>query len=157
MNMIEIKETKDPVLLTTLNEEIQTYHHTIHPNIFKPYDKEAILSFFNTTLMSENTAAYIAMENNIAIGYVLLFKIDSKDNPFQYFRSYVLLDQILVVKDHQGKGVGKLLLDAVYAYAGKNSIRHIELNHWSQNESARIFLSKNHFKYYNEKMWIELE
>ena len=55
--MIEIKETKDPILLATLNEEIQTYHHTIHPNIFKPYDKEAILSFFVTTLNSENTAA----------------------------------------------------------------------------------------------------
>lgn len=151
--MIKIVETKDYGLLAKLNEEIQTFHHKIQPKIFKPYNKEAIINFFKTTLNNENAVAYIAKENETTLGYVLLFKINFADNPFQYSRSFVLLDHILVLKNYQGKGVGKLLLETTFSFAKENNIDFVELNHWTQNDSARKFFSNNKFEYYNEKMW----
>jgi len=151
--MIRILETKDYDLLANLNEEIQTFHHNMQPNIFKPYDKEPIKDFFKNTLNAENVAAFIAQKNESIVGYVLLFIIEVADNPFQYTRTFVLLDQILVLKKHQGKGVGKLLLETALSYAKEKNIDRIELNHWSLNASARKFFTQNKFEYFNEKMW----
>lgn len=155
--MIEIVKTDDFSVLAELNEEIQTFHHKIHPKIFKPYNKETILNFFKTTVNSENAAAYLAKENGTTVGYVLLFNMNSADNPFQFAKRYVLLDQILVLKNHQGKGIGKLLLEAVFSFAKANNVNLVELNHWTQNDSARKFFNKNKFEYYNEKMWRVIE
>jgi GNAT superfamily N-acetyltransferase len=58
-----------------------------------------------------------------------------------------------VLKNYQGKGVGKLLLESTFSFAKENNIDCVELNHWTRNDSARIFFSKNKFEYYNEKMW----
>jgi len=155
--VIKIVQTNDYGLLTKLNEEIQTLHHNIHPQIFKPYNKEAINNFFKTTLNNENVIAFIAQENETTLGYALLFKIYFADNPFQYARSFILLDQILVLNQYRGKGVGKLLLDATFSFAKENNIYFVELNHWTMNDSARKFFSKNKFEYYNEKMWISIK
>lgn len=151
--MIKVIESKDYNLLAELNEEVQTFHHEIQPKIFKPYNKEAVLSFFKASLNNENAMAYLAQENERTLGYALLFKMNFAENPFQYARTVLLLDQILVLKNYRGKGVGTLLLDAVFNFAGENNIELVELNHWTQNDSARKFFGKNKFEYYNEKMW----
>jgi GNAT superfamily N-acetyltransferase len=155
--MIRVVRTKDHHALTRLNEEIQTFHHTIQPTIFKPYDKESVLNFFMTTLNREDAVAYLAEDNQTPIGYVLLFLMNIADNPFQYSRRFILLDQIVVLDTYRGQGVGRQLLDATIAFAKENSMTLIELNHWTNNESARQFFNKNKFEYYNEKMWRELE
>lgn len=155
--MLHIVETKDHNLLAKLNEEIQTFHHNILPQIFKPYNEKAISSFFKTALHSDNTMAYVAKEDETNLGYILMFKIQLADNPFQYSRSSLLIDQILVLKNYQGKGVGKKLLAVAIAFAKANKVDYIELNHWTQNESAREFFIKNNFTYYNEKMWMPIE
>ncbi len=155
--MIKIFTTKDYHLLTKLNEEIQTFHHSIQPNIFKPYNNEEVTNFFKTTLNSENSIAYIAEFNEEAIGYILLFKMNFLENPFQYSRRFILIDQILVLNNFQGRGVGKLLLEAALTFAKENNFESIELNHWTTNESARIFFNKNKFEYFNETMWRVIE
>lgn len=154
--MIEIIETKDYKLLAELNEEVQTLHHTLQPEIFKPFDKEAITRHFETTVKNENVCAYIAKKNELTIGYIILYKMNFLDNPFQYARRFVLIDQISVIKDYKGNGVGKLLLDTAFVLAKDCNINCIELNHWTLNESARRFFKKNKFEYYNEKMWIRV-
>lgn len=153
---VEILETKDYYLLARMNEEIQTFHHQTYPDIFKPYDKEAIVSFFKTTLEQDSAKAFIAKENAMVLGYALVFIIHFAETPFQYARKYVLLDQLLVSENHRAKGIGKLLLDAVFSFAQSNKMSAIELNHWTHNSSARSFFKKCGFKYYNEKMWTTL-
>lgn len=155
--MIEILETKDYHMLAELNEEIQTFHHKTYPSIFKPYNKEAVTLFFKNSLDDKNVVAYVAKENGKALGYVLLFIVNFAENPFQYSRNYILLDQILVLKNHQSKGIGKQLLDATFSFAKSNKITRIELNHWTANDVARKFFSKSGFEYYNEKMRKEIE
>lgn len=150
--MIKIVETKDYDVLATMNEEIQAFHHQIQPDVFKPYDKEGVAAFFKSTVNNENAVVFVAQENEIILGYVLLFIINFADNPFMYSRTYVLLDQILVLKAHQRKGVGKLLLDATFDFARAHNIDMVEVNHWTQNDLARKFFGRNKFEYYNEKM-----
>ena len=39
------------------------------------------------------------------------------ENPFQYKREFIILDQILVLENARSKGIGKLLLDEVFSFA----------------------------------------
>ncbi len=151
--MINIVETTDYNLLARLNEEIQTLHNVLLPKIFKPYEQEAVIGFFKTSLNNENATAFVAFENDAPVGYVLLFIMNIPSNPFQYSRSYILIDQISVLQKYRGKGIGKQLLGASYAFAKAHYIEHLELNHWTLNDSARKFFSHHQFEYYNEKMW----
>src|SRR5690606_3877942 len=121
--------------------------------IFKPYNKSVISNYFETTLKNENTIAYIAKEDENLLAYILLLKIKTEENPFQYSRNYLLIDQILVNPNHQNKGIGRLLLETAIQFAKRNNIQTIELNHWSKNDTARRFFNKFGFEYYNEKMW----
>lgn len=150
---VEILETKDYGLLAKMNEEVQTFHHQTYPDIFKPYNKEAIANFFKTSLEQDNAKAFIAKEKEVVFGYALAFIIDFAENPFQYSRKYILLDQLLVSENYRAKGIGRLLLDAIFSFAQSNKINTIELNHWTHNSSARSFFKKCGFQYYNEKMW----
>lgn len=154
--MIKITETSDHLLLAALNKEVQALHHTLYPKVFKPYDKESVSGFFKEALNSKNAKAFIAVNGEQAVGYTLLFEEHVKENPFQYQRTYLLLDQLLVTKEMRGKGIAKLLMDTAINYAKSKNITTVELNHWTLNNDARAFFQKNGFKYHNEKMHLEI-
>jgi GNAT superfamily N-acetyltransferase len=155
--MIEIHETFDAKLLADLNEEIQTFHHLAYPEIFKPYNRETIRGFFKSALEHENAHVFVARQAEVVLGYVLIFMVDFKENPFQYSRRYILLDQVAVIEKYRGRGVGSTLLNKVFEFAKSISINEIELNHWTSNGSARKFFKKNGFEYFNEKMRLKLD
>lgn len=150
--MIEISESRDYNLLAALNEEIQTIHHRMHPDIFKPYNKTTINSFFKATVEKDNTTVFVAKETGTALGYALVFSIDSAENAFQYPRKYILLDQLLVLEKHRAKGIGKLLMDAVFAFAESQHIASVEVHHWTNNKTASHFFLKYGFKNYQETL-----
>lgn len=153
---MEIIACRDSQLLAALNREIQDLHHQMHPDIFKPYHREAILPFFEEKLADENVVAWVAKEQEHYLGYLLLFKVQVPENPFQYARSYVLIDQILVKGNAQNKGIGKKLMEAAMAYAKNQGIDRLEVNHWTLNEKARHFFKSQGFEYYCEKMQMKI-
>lgn len=155
--MIRITETSDYLLLAVLNEEVQALHHNLYPKIFKPYDRNSVSTFFKDVMNNKQTKAFIATDGEKNVGYTLLFEVHTNENPFQYQRTYLLIDQLAVVKEMRTKGVGKLLLNAAINYAYERNIVTLELNHWTFNNDARGFFQKNGFKYYNEKMCFEIE
>jgi GNAT superfamily N-acetyltransferase len=97
-------------------------------------------------LTKETVKAFVAIENEKMLGYVLMFVNSFMENPFQYKREFIILDQILVLENARSKGIGKLLLDEVFTFAKSLNINVVELNHWTLNESARLFFNKNGFK-----------
>jgi diamine N-acetyltransferase len=150
--MVKIIETQDNELISALNEEIQTLHHNLYPEVFKPYNKNNVDAFFKSVVNNEHAVVFLALDNETPVGYALLLRMQANDNPFQYSRNYLLLDQLLVLKDHQNKGIGTQLMEAAVEYAQNEDIKTIELNHWTNNDSARRFFNKHHFEYFNKKM-----
>ena len=154
--MIKVLETKDYNLIAEMNEEVQLLHHKLYPEIFKPYNNSEVAKFFKDILTKETVKAFVAIENEKMLGYVLMFVNSFMENPFQSKREFILLDQILVLENARSKGIGKLLLDEVFTFAKSLNINVVELNHWTLNESARLFFNKNGFKYQKEIMSITL-
>lgn len=153
---MEICEVHDSTVLAALNEEVQSLHHELYPEIFKPYNQTQVAEFFQEVLLQDNVTAFVAKENGLTLGYVLLFAQSVAENPFQYERRFLLLDQIVVSTSNRNQGVGALLLDKTFAFAKSLNLEVVELNHWTLNESARNFFNRHGFSYFNEKMSIRL-
>jgi diamine N-acetyltransferase len=112
---IQIRETNDAALLASLNEQVQQLHHELYPEVFKPFDPEAITVFFESLFVEREAKAFLAVDGETVLGYVLLLVVDKKENPFQYERSYLELDQLLVLEEYRGIGIAKLLLEQTIA------------------------------------------
>lgn len=153
---IRIQETTDYSLLAELNEPVQMLHYSLYPDVFKPYDRSAVETFFVSLFREKEVGAFLAKRNETVMGYVIAIITDLPENPFQHARRYVELDQLLVLEDHRQQGVGKELLDAVVAFAREHGINRIQLNHWTMNAEARSFFNANGFSYCREVMYKEL-
>lgn len=149
---IKISETKDYELLAALNKEVQELHHSLYPNIFKPYNQEDVTSFFKEILKQSTTKAFTAYVGKEAAGYILLFLKEVPENPFQYSQRFILIDQIGVKNEYRKKGIGKLLLNKAFETAEEKQFKIIRLNHWTMNNDARSFFNKHGFNYFNENM-----
>lgn len=153
---IYIRKTTDYRLLAELNEAVQQLHHRLYPEVFKPYDRAAVTAFFEVLFLEKEVGAFLAMRDETVLGYVLSVVVDFPENPFQYARQYVELDQLLVLEDHRQQGVGKELLDAITAFAHERDLHRIQLNHWTMNAEARSFFNANGFSYCREVMYKEV-
>ncbi len=152
--MITIAETKDAALLSLLNEEVQTLHHSMHPSIFKPFDRDAIATAFNNQLSKSSCKAYIALKGETPVGYAIFIIKELEENPFKFKCRSLYIDQVGVLEGYRREGVGRMLLSKAEALASEHSINIVELDHWSTNQDAASFFEKNGYttcrKYLNK-------
>lgn len=150
--MTKIVQTNDPVLLAQLNEEVQQLHQNMHPQLFKPYNKEAIATALKDFLARENCLAYLALADYEPAGYMILFINDSPENAFKYSERILYIDQIGVMPKYRGLGLSKALLQKAEALAKELSIKTLELDHWSANEVAAGIFRKCGFELCRERL-----
>jgi diamine N-acetyltransferase len=155
--MFSIEPCRDAHLLAQLNEEVQRLHHVMRPDIFKAWNAESITEAFDKMLNSTAFLAYVAYFEGRAVGYVLLRLSGSAENAFSYALRFIYLDQILVMEEFRGKGIGKALLRQVYDLARQEGIHLVRLDHWTDNAGAKEFFGKNGFRYYNERMEMRVD
>lgn len=150
--LVKIEYTKDFRALAKLNETVQSWHHNNFPQEFKPFDLNEITKAFKRMLENGNTIAYLAKDKNKPIGYLLGFIKDRPDSAFQYKKSVLYIDQIVVTQEYQNSGVGQLLMDRAYEIAKVKQVTEVQLDFWSGNQSAERFFLRNGFDYFNHRM-----
>jgi GNAT superfamily N-acetyltransferase len=154
--MITIKPTNDASFLAELNKEVQEQHHTMYPEIFRPYVKEEIAKAIKKMLDGREAKAFVAYEDEEPAGYALIFISRFNQNAFQVARSAMQVDQFAVLEKFRSKGVGKKLMEFLVELARKEKLSRIDLNHWEKNDSARAFFGGQGFQYYNARMYKEV-
>lgn len=149
---IRIEETDDSVLIAALNEEVQSLHFDLHPEVFKRYDQQEVKAAMRDLMAEKNCKALLAMDEETPIGYALLFIRNKPENAFQHADRWIHLDQLCVLSKYRHQGVGRTLLTHVHQLANDLDIERIALDHWSANYGARQFFTKTGFRYFNERM-----
>ena len=152
---MELKRTTDPSIITTLNEPVHRLHHQLYPDMFKPYDAREMYDYFNQVVDKDNHHFIICEEHKNAIGYIWFEEIMRPENAFRNSMHYIYINQVSVNEEQRGKGVGKLLFNAVLELAEKKSIRRIGLDYWAKNESAKIIYKNMGFKIEKEIAYFE--
>lgn len=102
----------------------------------EPLEKERFIS------MLDGMTYLLAEEDGMILGQAIAYKRGYKDNPVFNDMEWLEIDDISVLPEAQGKGVGKALFEAMKQTALDMGLHHIELTVWAFNEKARGFYEK---------------
>jgi GNAT superfamily N-acetyltransferase len=142
---ITIEQTKDASILAKLNKTVQDLHVREYPQYFKSYQYDLIEKEFEETLAKENWYAFIAFDDNIAVGYILFYIRKYQENPFRYSYMGIHIDQISVLESYQRKGIGSKLMTKAEEIGKSVGSIQIELTFWDKNAEAKAFYNKEGF------------
>lgn len=123
-----------------LEQAVFRLHYENRKDFFRfrtePLEKERYLS------MLEGMTFLVAEEDGKLIGQAIAYKRSYKDHPVFHDIEWLEIDDISVLPEVQGKGVGKALFEAMKTEAQNMGLTHMELTVWSFNEKARGFYEK---------------
>lgn len=140
LSMLTIDLETDPALICRLSRRVQEDHVHRRPDVFAPFDREALLPWFTSLLNQEGVFCLLARVEDHPVGYVLCVHKHSDGNPFlQPGAQWIHVDQMSVEKDFQGRGVGRALLAEVIRIARQRGVTRLTLNVWDDNEGALGF------------------
>ena len=149
--------SKDNLLLSSLTIDVQRLHAENHPDIFKiPQNDDFAVQFFDEKLADPLVRIFIAEADGQALGCVLCNLIEREENPFTFAMRYLMVDQISVKPEAQGKGVGKALIKQAEGLAKEWNASRIQLNSWGFNTNAHTFFEKMGFIKFNYRFWQKL-
>lgn len=155
--MIKKATKKDMKVLNALNKEVQDLHHKIFPKKFKPHSIANMSEIFKKFLDDSNSTIIIQYsDDNEPMGYIMYEDKQYQETGFTFAYRSLYIHHISVNKEFQSKGLGKKLIQTVIDKAKELNIDCIELDVWSQNESAKEFFKNLGFKAFNEKMSLNL-
>jgi GNAT superfamily N-acetyltransferase len=149
--------SKDNMLLSSLCMDVQSLHAENHPDIFKiPQNDDFASAFFEEMLADPLVTVFLAEEDGQALGYILCKLIERVENPFTFAMRYLLIDQISVCPEAQGKGVGAALMVQAEAQAREWDVPRIQLDSWGFNTDAHAFFEKMGYEKFNHRFWRKL-
>jgi len=114
------------------------------------FDRDLILDFsltpegieyFKKEFKREDGCFLFAEQNGKLIGYV-----NGGSKKFAHRKSkYFEIDNLGVIPEEKGKGIGKLLLDKILEWAKRKDYQKIYLNCYAKNSEALSFYKKSGF------------
>ncbi len=154
--MIEINKcvTKDLALLREVSQQtfVNTYAHLNDPVHFKEYLKHAFtLEQVKKELSNPNSEFYFLIENKKIIGY---FKVNTGSAQSEGDDPVALeVERIYLVREAQGKGLGKRMLAFAEQLAKKRNKKYIWLGVWDQNPDAIAFYQRMGYSKFGEHIF----
>jgi GNAT superfamily N-acetyltransferase len=148
----------DSRLLSSLCMDVQRLHAEHHPGLFKlPHADDFAIVYFDQVLADPLVNIFIAEEAGQALGYILCKLTERPETPFTFAMRFLLVDQISVRPQAQGRGVGSALLAQADDLARESDVSKIQLNSWGFNTSAHAFFEHNGYEKFNLRFWREVE
>jgi ribosomal protein S18 acetylase RimI-like enzyme len=145
---LKIKRCEKDNLNVLIEISKETFISTFEDSNTEENLKEYIESAFNTNkmyeeLLNENSVFYILYDDKIPVGYLKLNEGEGQSDIKDY--NSLEIERIYVVKEFQGMGIGKILLDKAIEFALDRKKDYIWLGVWEKNEKALAFYKKNNF------------
>ena len=107
--------------------------------------------------MDENVGLFLAEVNGGAVGFVHGVVRDTPAIPILIPRWYAIVDSIGVKSDFRSDGIGRMLMDAIHAWAIAKGASAIELNVHAFNTGAIRFYRKLGYKTASQRMHQSLD
>lgn len=145
-------------VLCKIFEEGDEYHQQALPHIFKKPDGSVrTKEFISSIIANEDEVLFVAEFNDTIIGVIHIRISEAPYIDIMVPRRYAVIDNIVVLNVHRGKGVGKMLMKKAHEWISSKEIKHIELHVWEFNQSAIKFYEKLGYTTASRKMWQLLE
>jgi ribosomal protein S18 acetylase RimI-like enzyme len=122
---------------------IDAFGHSYSPEeLEEKIDQTRSVSYYNQAIAKYTI--FVAEENNQMIGFIQFGEVTFKTNGIS--EEDQELQRVYVLSDHQGKGVGKALIDAALSHPRLKKSRNIYLNVWQDNLGAQKLYRSYGFK-----------
>jgi GNAT superfamily N-acetyltransferase len=144
----------DSFTLSSLSQDVQRLHAEHHPGIFKlPESEDYAVPFFDELLADQAVKIFIAEEEGKAVGYIVCKLVERQENPFIHAMRALLIDQISVRPEVQGKGAGRALMEQAELLARDLQVNRIHLDSWDFNLGAHAFFERMGYQKFDFRFW----
>lgn len=142
--------------LVMLNSQVQDIHVKLFPEVFKTGDTHLIGEWFSEVLSSDDYCVFVALENDVSVGYMTVRKLIKPERPFKKGIRCAYIDQVCIHPDHRRMGIFKALLKGAEEEAVSWGMNRLELDVWTENSNAVKSFEKSGFTTFNQKMFLLL-
>ncbi len=130
----------DSTRIGELLTDIAALHHNGRPDMFKAGSRKYSGDEFAALLKDENRPVFVAAdENGRVVGYCFCMIVRYAAHAVFNDCFTLYIDDFCVDRECRGRGVGRILFEAVKAYAREIGVYNIDLNVWEFNQSAIRF------------------
>lgn len=138
--------------LNELNKEIQSLHHKIDPEYFRPADRSDIRGELQALIEDEKSGVLVADSKGLLLGFLSYRECSLPKSGLTNEIPMLFIHHMGVKRIFYKQGIGTALMDAVCKIAGEKGIKRVQLDVWSRNSGAKEFFLKSGFKTVNEIM-----
>jgi GNAT superfamily N-acetyltransferase len=146
----------DAAILAGLNPQIHRLHVDHAPWFFAQPTVDEVQDAFAAMLRQEDTRAFVAHADEIAVGYILLVVRERAANTFCRASRSLWIEQILVVPEWQRNGVGHRLIEAAAEYARTAGLGTLVAETWAFNQTSRAFFKSCGFQPHIERYYLRI-
>ena len=141
-----------------LFDEIDALHRDNLPHLFqKPSGPAREQEYYSGLIADENVGLFVAEAGEKLVGFVHTIIRDTPPFPIFVPRRYAMVDSIVVKSGFQNRGMGRILMDKMQAWAIAKGATSIELSVYEFNETAICFYERLGYKTFNRRMSKDLE
>lgn len=130
--MIKELKTEEVKLLKPLMEYLAMHHNnvsTYFKGSFPLHKDEDRIARFEKEISEGTSKAYVCLEGELIVGVI---KIDFNDDKG-------VIDYFVILKEYQGKGYGKALMDKALETFNEKNIKDIELHVVYGNDAVKFY------------------
>ena len=132
----------DEALLAGLNACVQELHLGRRPDHFRPTQSAELATWYRSLLEKATSHIWIADEDGLPVGYLLMIVHEARENPFARARRWCEIDQVAVDPSRRRRGIARALILNAVSWAKAEGIPRIEAASWSFNDGAHEMLRR---------------
>ena len=135
---------------------VQQLHVAARPDIFVDGGAETRETLLER-LANPSYRFWVVEDGAAVAGYLCARVADEAAFALKHAQRVVHLDEMGVAPEHRGRGVGRLLVDALGEAARESGAARIVVNVWSFNDGAIRFYERAGFVPFAQRMALELD
>lgn len=137
---------KDLEQIKKLNQEL-FYHDYNFDNTLDLKWPDKNKEYYKKRITDKNSIALVAENEKNIVGY--LFGAITEAQEYRNIKKIAELENMFIVKEHRGKGIGKKLIENFIQWAKNKKIKRIKVIASAQNQQAIEVYKKNRFSEYD--------
>ncbi|NLN56001.1 MAG: GNAT family N-acetyltransferase [Clostridiales bacterium] len=145
-------EEKDIPCLLTLLDTIRELHHKGRPDVFRDNGTKYNEKQLKEKLNSPEEGIFVAYDGETFLGYICTVIKEYIDHNILLDKKVLYVDDLCVIEESRGRGVGRMLMDEAKDFAKANKCVSLELNVWKFDGSAEGFYRSYGFTTMSRRM-----
>lgn len=151
MQIREVKTIEEAKQCNELLTKLINDERKFNPNIKNDFK---VTSWFENIYDKENNILYIAVEDNIVVGYIYVKFIPSDNAPEKLSETFI--DGLYVLEEYRNSGIATSLINMAKTWSKKLGAKYISLNVLCNNDVAINLYKKLEFNDFSINLKSEL-